>query len=170
MNSTKRCLIAIIVGTLICANVLAEPRVLLDGLRHLRIDGPREWTEFPMKPDAERIELAFKAKVNTGEATLSVRQQDVKQRWNVTLNEKQLGQLKNDENDMLLYFSVPPRTLIDGANTLLIEQDPRRRKSTDDIRVGDVSLDDRAAPSLSRKKHRSILASVLQLILATTRR
>ncbi|MCH7725334.1 MAG: PHP domain-containing protein [Planctomycetes bacterium] len=144
MNSKKRCLVAIVVGTLICANVLAEPRVLLDGLRHLRIAGPREWTEFPMKPDAERIELTFKAKANAGEATLSVRQQDVKQRWNVTLNEKQLGQLKNDENDMLLYFSVPPRTLIDGENTLLIEQDARRRKSTDDIRVGSISLDDRA--------------------------
>ena len=104
MNSKKRLLVAVVVGTLICANVFAESRVLLDGLRHLRIDGPREWTEFPMKPDGARIELAFQAKANAGEATLSVRQQDVKQRWNVTLNKKQLGQLKNDENDMLLYF------------------------------------------------------------------
>ncbi len=134
-------LLAVLLTAFYCATVTAEHQVLLDGLRHLRIEGPREWSEFPDKPDAERLELRFNSKPNGDELALAVQQQDVKQRWNVSINGKQLGQLKVDENDMVIYFPVLPQTLVDGENTLAIEQDTRRRKSTDDIRVGNISLD-----------------------------
>jgi hypothetical protein len=118
---------------------LLEPR-----LRHLRIDGPREWSEFAEAPDAPHLELKFTAKKNVAEATLRLRQQDVKQAWNVALNGKRLGQLIRDENDMVIYFAVPANALMDGENSLRIEQAASARPVPDDIRVGEIHLDHRA--------------------------
>ncbi len=127
----------------LCNLVFAESRVLDGQLHHLRIDGPREWTEFPEKAEAAHLELQFEAKENASEHSLRIRQQDVKQRWNVLLNGKPLGQLRVDECDMVLYFPLPPKSLVTGDNVLRIEQDQRRRKATDDIRIGEISLDTR---------------------------
>ena len=120
--------------------VLAQPQVLDDRLHHLRIAGPREWTEFPEKPEAAFLELKFSAKKNSTEHTLRLRQQDVKQTWNVRLNGKQLGRLHRDENDMVVYYPLPANGLVEGENTLRIEQNPRGRQVPDDIRVGEIVL------------------------------
>ncbi|MCP5113737.1 MAG: carboxypeptidase regulatory-like domain-containing protein, partial [bacterium] len=74
---------------------------------------------------------------------MRVRQQDVKQTWRVLLNDAELGRLKNDENDMVIYFSVPPGALRRGENRLRIEQDLSRRPTPDDVRVGEIVLDSR---------------------------
>ena len=58
------------------------------------------------------------------------------------LNGKRLGELRIDENDMVLYFAVPAGTLEDGSNQLTISQD-ERSKVVDDIRVGEIELDPR---------------------------
>ena len=121
----------------------AEPQVIDARLHHLRIDGPREWSEFSYAPDSAQLEVKFNAKRNSTDYTLRLRQQDVKQRWNVTLNGKTLGRLRVNENDMVVYFSIPAGTLADGRNQLRIEQDQRRRTAADDIRVGEVVLDRR---------------------------
>ncbi|MEQ8791111.1 MAG: CehA/McbA family metallohydrolase [Pirellulaceae bacterium] len=117
-----------------------EPRVLDGRLHHLRIDGPREWSEFPEKAESDRLEVVFEGKANTAAQTLELRQQDVKQSWSVSLNDRTLGQLVRDENDMVVYFDVPPGAVRDGQNSLLIEQGGRRASAPDDIRVGEIVL------------------------------
>ena len=114
-------------------------REITGRLHHLRLGGPREWSDFPEQAEAERLELKFEASANATEQTLAVRQQDVKQAWVVKLNGKDLGRLTIDENDMLLYFPVPPGILREGENVLVIEQVGSNPKA-DDIRIGDVRL------------------------------
>jgi hypothetical protein len=114
-----------------------EPRALEPRLRHLRIEGLLEWSEFPETPDAERLEVRFSSPANEREWTLEVRQQDVKQGWSLTLNGKKLGSLPVDENDMVVYFAIPPGGVQSGENMLRIEQSGR---NSDDVRLGEVLL------------------------------
>lgn len=127
-----------------CAPAPAAEVVLESGMRHLRIEGPREWSNFPEEPEAASLEIPFESAGNKKQAwTLRLRQQDVKQGWTVTLNRKELGRLQVDENDMIVYFDIPPGAVKGGDNSLKIEQDTSRRATPDDIRVGEIRLDDR---------------------------
>ena len=108
-----------------------EPQVLTKALHHLRIAGPREWSDFPEQPEASDLELRFTAKENGAEAALVLRQQDVKQTWRVLLNGEKLGSLIADENDMVIALSVPVGRLKDGENILRIEQVPGSKDSLD---------------------------------------
>ena len=100
----------------------------------------REWDEFPLAAEAERIELSFDAEINNQEWTLKIRQQDVKQLWHVRINEHDLGPLRQDENDMVVYLAIAPGQVIDGANTLMVEHSGRKTRIADDIRVGEIAL------------------------------
>ncbi|MGH7128705.1 MAG: CehA/McbA family metallohydrolase, partial [Planctomycetaceae bacterium] len=120
-----------------------EARTLEDCKHHLRIDGPREWSSFPETPEADRLDVTFTARRNDAEWTLRLRQQDVKQGWTVRIGDRELGRLVRDENDMVVYFAVPAGALADGENTLRIEQQARGRASPDDVRVGEIMLEDR---------------------------
>ena len=121
--------------------VADEAEQILDqSFHHLRVAGPREWSDFPEQPEAASLDLKFSAKPNPGEWTLRLRQQDVKQTWNVLLNGKPLGQLVRDENEMITYFAVPKGALRDGENHLKIEE---RETTPDDIRVGEIVLEPR---------------------------
>lgn len=143
MNSVLSKCTLLTLGLLSSAAIAAAqappPLVLSPRLHHIRIDGPREWTEFPEHPESARLELKFSTEKNTSESTLALRQQDVKQRWHVRINDKSLGQLVVDENDQTLYVAVPANTLVDGDNTLVIAQDPGSRQP-DDIRIGELIL------------------------------
>ncbi|WP_145367373.1 CehA/McbA family metallohydrolase [Maioricimonas rarisocia] len=122
---------------------LAGSRVLDADRHHLRIEGPREWSTFPETPDADRLEITFAANARSTEQSLRLYQEDVKQSWRVTLNGTELGRLTRDENRMVVWFPVPGGTLVDGENRLVIEQQTSRRSTPDDIRVGEIVLDDR---------------------------
>jgi hypothetical protein len=145
-----------VVLMLICALlpwsvVGAAETVLVKEMRHLRIDAPREWQEFPEWPDAASIDVEFSGTANETPGSLRLRQQDVKQTWQVRINDQQLGQLRVDENDMVVYFPVPAGVLKTGSNRLTVEQDLRRRKVADDVRVGEVVLDDRSVDESLRE-------------------
>jgi hypothetical protein len=116
----------------------------------LRMDAPREWEEFPERPDAAAIDIEFHSTANVTPAALRLRQQDVKQAWQVRINDHQLGPLRVDENDMVVYFSVPAGVLVSGKNRLRVEQDLRRRSVADDIRVGEIVLDSRSVEDTRR--------------------
>jgi hypothetical protein len=118
----------------------AADRTLVPELHHLRNGDKREWIEFPEKAEATHLEHTFKAKGNAAEQTLEVRQQDLKQTWNLLLNGKRLARLPRDENDMRVYYPFPVGTLKDGQNTLRVET---TAKGVDDIRVGEIILHDR---------------------------
>ena len=115
----------------------AAPQVLTEKLYHLRIAGPREWSDFPEQPEASHLELKFTAKKNGTEAALFLRQQDVKQGWRVLLNGEKVGGLVADENDMVVALPIPVGKMKDGDNVLHIEQEG---KLADDVRVGEIVL------------------------------
>ena len=118
---------------------LGQQRRLDAGLHHLRNSGPPEWAEFNGSPATQEYTLTFKARANTTAQTLQVRQQDVKQTWQVLLNDQLLGVLVTDENDMHTYLNVPAGGFKTGENTLRIKAAPN--SLPDDIRVGQISLD-----------------------------
>lgn len=121
-----------------------EDRRTLEARRlHLRQHGPREWSTFPVEPDATQLEVRFSSKRNATEMTLHVRQADVKQSWKVSLNGHRLGELVRDECDLHLYLPIAPGKLLDGANVLRIDSMAVGNGTEDDVRVGEVFLDRR---------------------------
>jgi hypothetical protein len=136
MRHTVTLSITLLVSTpLFATPVNIEPK-----LHHLRAGNVREWSHFPAEAEGSALTVKFAAKVNSAEQTLRLRQQDVKQTWKVRLNGKELGRLVQDENDTEIVLPVPAGRLTDGENTLVIEAAGRL---PDDIRVGEIILDDR---------------------------
>jgi hypothetical protein len=138
---TLRCLVALVGLQLFSAAQAAD--TLVPDLVHLRSGATREWSEFPEAADADKLEVKFQAKTNEGEFALQLRQQDVKQSWKVSLNDKALGTLVIDENDQTLYFPVPAGTLQEGENVLRITPPASKSAASDDIRVGQAALIER---------------------------
>jgi hypothetical protein len=118
----------------------AKEQVLDARLHHLRQGEQREWSDFPEKAEGPSLLVRFQAEANATEQTLRLRQQDVKQTWKVLLNGQERGRLLPDENDQVIYLALPPGALVAGENTLRIEQ---VGKVPDDIRIGEIALDDR---------------------------
>lgn len=122
------------------APATAGDQLIVAGMKHLRNGETREWNSFPETPDAAELKAVFSAKTNANEFSISLRQQDLKQSWDVQLNGKPLGRLPRDENDMVIYFPVAAKLLKDGQNELRIATNARQ---PDDIRVGEIRLHDR---------------------------
>ncbi|HTI49416.1 MAG TPA: hypothetical protein VL475_00640, partial [Planctomycetaceae bacterium] len=118
----------------------AAERVLTPKLHHLRSGAVREWADFPEQAEAAELRLSFAAKANPAEQTLRLRHRDVKQTWKLRINDREIGRLPPDENDMVTFWAVPPNTLTDGTNELLISS---QDKASDDVMIGDIRLDDR---------------------------
>jgi len=120
----------------------APAQVVLDAQRHhLGIAGRPEWDEFAGdKPQGPSLKLSFESRANAQEATLLIRQHNVKLDWPVRLNGRPLGRLLTMEASLVHALPVPPGALRDGANTLLIES-PRQ---PDDIVIDQVALDARS--------------------------
>jgi hypothetical protein len=125
---------------LTASTIAAEPITIHPRMVHLRSSGEREWSSFPEKAEASQLEARFAAKVNEREHALRLRQVDVKQLWRVWLNDKPLGELVRDENDLTAYFAIPPGELIAGENVVRIGIGGKATPA-DDIRVGQISLE-----------------------------
>ena len=108
-----------------------------DEVIHLRNAEPREWAEFPATAADTNFLQTFTAKTNRTPFTLQLEQHDVKQAWDVRLNGTKLGRLHRDENPMLVTWSIPTATLVDGENTLSVAT---TSKSPDDIRLGSIRI------------------------------
>jgi hypothetical protein len=132
--------LTLLTALLSTAPAFAAPVVIEPKLHHLRAGTVREWADFPAEAEASSLTVKFAAKANAAEATLRLRQQDVKQTWKVLLNGKELGRLVQDENDTEIVLPVSAGRLADGENTLVIEA---AGKTADDIRVGEITLDER---------------------------
>lgn len=116
-----------------------EPMLVEPQLLHLRSGIEREWDEFPRDSVEREWTVRFTGRRNAEPWTLRLRQQDVKQRWQVILNEKPLGELIQDENDITVQMVVPSELLVEGENRLVIHP-ATPREPNDDIRVGQVVL------------------------------
>lgn len=120
----------------------AAPRVL-DAKRYLLgVAGQPEWQEFERAtPHGPQLELTFTAEANPEEATLLIRQRDVKTAWQVALNGRRLGVLEMLGQPLVRALSVPAGLLKAGENRLVISRAPSR--VLDDILVGEIVLDAR---------------------------
>ena len=106
-------------------------------LNHLRM-GEREWDTFPETPEDSALSHTFVLDNTIQPQCFSLRQIDVKQAWNITLNEKPLGRLVRDENDMVIVMDLPRELLVAGTNKLYISQ--TGRPVPDDIYLGELEL------------------------------
>jgi len=106
-------------------------------LHHLRTTDTREWSEFPPNADQEELRIQFSAEKNQTEFTLQVRQLNVKQNWQIELNNSHLSNLHLNENDLTVYFPIPAGTLKNGENELVIHQ---ANQVPDDILVGNIKI------------------------------
>jgi hypothetical protein len=125
----------------------AEERLsIAPELVHVRSGDVREWSSFPEVPQLSEIAVEFESAPNDQEWTLRLRQQDVKQSWQVAINDSKLAELVRDENDQVLYIAVPAGSLAEGTNTLTIRQSSEA-DAPDDIRVGEIGLIERPVHS-----------------------
>ena len=116
-------------------------KVVLDSTQHhVRNGEVREWSEFPVHTHETKLSIKFSAKQAEAKQLIAIRQYDVKQEWQVRLNNVLLGSLIQDEKELLLYLDIPAGTL-QKENVLEITcRDPE----TDDIYVGPFVLYDRS--------------------------
>lgn len=118
----------------------SQAAVLNSRLIHLRNGEKPEWEDFAaLKPEARRLDLTFTAKSNATEATLFIRQNDVRHDWFVELNGRRIGKLFTMEADLVHGVAVPPRLLREGENKLSIVP-PR---DNDDIFLREIELAER---------------------------
>ena len=108
-----------------------------DTLSHLRV-GEREWDTFPESPDGSTFSHSFHVDSKSLPKSVSLRQIDVKQAWTVTLNDKPLGRLIRNENDMIIVMDIPTELLRDGTNQLKVGQ--TGRAVADDIYIGELKF------------------------------
>src|SRR5436309_5058672 len=98
---------------LLPAALAGDPsRILDERIYHLGQPGQPEWQQFEGKtPDGTRLDVRFAAQANTREATLFLRQDDVKLEWAIELNGHRLGKLFLMEAPLVYALSVPPATV-----------------------------------------------------------
>ena len=145
------CLMLLAVTPLQADDASRERRIIEPRLLHLRSGIEREWSEFPETSQGQQLNVSFASTDNVAEQTLVVRQQDVKQVWIVSINGKKLGELVRDENDMVVTFTIPAGTLVDGDNLLKIESPSPNKSPSDDIRVGQLAVVNRSVLAVLRE-------------------
>ncbi len=108
---------------------------------HLGNPGAPEWDRFAADPARPgRLDQPFRATPNTAEATLFLRQDDVKLDWIVELNGRRLGKLFLMEADLIQAITVPAGVLREGDNVLSIIPPSG---ADDDIILREILLDPR---------------------------
>ena len=106
---------------------------------HLRSGTVAEWEEFEGKtPHGSSLDVKFQAKRNRSDATLFLRQYNVKQEWPVLINDQKIGILFLMEDPLTSTLRIPAGVLKDGENTLSIIPP----KENDDVVIGEIELVD----------------------------
>jgi hypothetical protein len=142
MNSSIPCALLFAAALMLrpSASDAAEeaPVLVLNSNRvHLGEAGLWEWDHFANDtPDARRLDIRFDAVTNRVEATLFIRQDDVKQDWPIELNNRRIGKLFLMEADLVHATALPPGSLRTGENLLSIVS-PRER---DDILLREIRI------------------------------
>ena len=135
-------LMLVIASELVChaAESMGAVVVLNDKRVRLGTAGAPEWESFANDPPAaRRLDLKFNARSNIHEATLFIRQDEVRQDWFVELNGRRLGKLFLMEADLVHHLAIPRGALRDGENLLSILPP----KENDDIVIHEVRIDPR---------------------------
>jgi hypothetical protein len=127
----------------------ADAQEIVDGaVHHLGTAGEPEWQEFAGdRPEGRALTVLFRARGNTREATLFLRQRDVKLPWEVRLNGQSIGRLVPSDADLVHAMAVPSGAMHEGENTLEIGPP----SGVDDIVVGEIRLDPRPCDEAIRR-------------------
>lgn len=133
---------------LIAPPARADERVLDAQWRCFRSSATREWSDFPEPAAGDRLELKFKAEANSSPWTLRLRQFDVRKKWRLQINGKELGLLSTDENPLTSFWELPAGTLREGENALEIAS--LEPAAVEDVYLGDVRLIDRPRSEVLR--------------------
>lgn len=115
----------------------AEIHELDPGFHHLRNAEPREWSSFPEKSDADRLVCEFDLETPDAFQLLTLRQQETKQAWTLTLNGTNLGRLPRDHNHVEHGIAIPAGLLTATGNRIEIATES---ETPDDVRIGDLKL------------------------------
>lgn len=146
---TFRCSLSLSLAIALTAPLLLSAgESLTPRFHHLRNAAPREWNHFPEQAEATDLTLSFDLDDPGRFQLLTLRQADVKQVWNVTLNGKKLGELERDQNDMEYALVIPPGILAAAGNELSIAT---TSTSPDDIRIGELILHEESRDKLTRE-------------------
>ena len=134
----RRASIVCLFGWLVAACAEAAEPVIIDSARyHLRSGSVAEWQEFEgKKPHGTNLTSRFQARRNSQEATLLIRQYNVKLEWPVQINGQKLGVLFLMEDPLVSTYRVPAGLLKNGENVLSIVSP----KENDDIEIGGFGL------------------------------
>jgi hypothetical protein len=104
----------------------------------LRSGTTPEWNQYSAEVvDGQSFERSFEVANGEDFATLVLRQIDVKQDWQIRLNDQVLGSLIRDENDLNQYIPIPSGALLTGQNRLSITS---ASEAGDDVWIGPVRL------------------------------
>ena len=133
--------VLMLAGLFAVPDLLRADEVLDPKMHHLRSGEEREWSEFPEAAEGKRLDVNFATRANTAEKTLRLRHRDVKQTWDVKINDRKLASLVQDENATVTFLAIPAHTLREGENVVSIMTTPGG--ASDDVEIGDVHLLDR---------------------------
>ena len=131
---------ALVVVLVLASTGPAQGQMILDHNRHhLGIAGQPEWDDFASdQPVARVLKLGFVGTANPREATLLIRQSNVKLDWPVRLNGRLIGRLLPMDGAALAHLGCSGRIAPRWRNTLLIESPGQ----PDDILIDRVQLDE----------------------------
>ncbi len=125
----------------LCAIAVADDARIVVNAERARLgdaEAPEwEWFENDRAKSAY-AEFHFDAQPNAAEATLFIRQADVKLEWRVALNGRALGKLFLMEEDLVHTLPIPPGVLREKDNVLTIATLPGNK---DDIVLGDIRIE-----------------------------
>lgn len=114
--------------------------VIFEEIVHLRQTPEREWSTFSVTQDGAVLDVTFFVEDADRFGSLRWFQEDVRQRWNVHLNGKQIAVLADDEAAITRLVPLPEGVLQEGENRLVVSTEA---SESDDIRLGRmVLLDD----------------------------
>jgi len=135
------CLVIVFLFTCLAPAARGDDVILEPAMRHLRNVEPREWTEFAERAEGSELTLSFDVSDAFQPQTLRLRHRDLKQRWQIRLDDREIGALPTDENDMVTFYTLPHERLTPGSHKLQIAC---ASKSADDVLIGEATLSARS--------------------------
>ncbi len=106
----------------------------------LRLGQNREWDFLPDGKQPSEFTFEFDVEDVSKPLTFQFSQQQVKQTWNLELNDKVIDTLPRDENLMTLYRELDAQDIQVGRNKLVIKNGESKPRFGDDILVGRARL------------------------------
>ncbi len=100
---------------------------------------PREWSNFPLVAEKSELSLEFAAPQPEKWKSLTLRQAETKQLWELTINGKKIGDLVRDHNDLESAYDIPVGLLQETGNQLRIFT---KSPIPDDVQLGQIELHD----------------------------